>query len=236
MQVAALFGIDQEQFATAYLLRPSSFILMILVPPILTMRCFAEEKRTGSIEVLLTAPVRDHEIVVGKWLASVAFFGLLWLPTLFILLALREDAFLGADLAFGPTLSGYLGIALVGSLLLAVGCFTSSLTDNQLLASLAAMLFAALLLFVPGFVAPHLAESGIAQAADTAPVGAFDRVLEFAREEVLIPLVRQVDVLDHLTNWFFRGVINSAHVVFYVVGTAVFLFLTTRSLEARRWR
>jgi len=210
-------GVDRDTFATAYVFQLSSVFMMVLVPPILTMRCFAEERRSGSLEVLMTAPVRYWEIVAGKWLAAFVFFVLLWGPTLLILFVLRGPSFLDADLALGPVLSGYLGITLVGAMLLAVGCFTSSLTDNQLLASLSAMVFTAILLAAPGM----LAQSG-ATAEDT---GGTVQVL-----------AAQVNVWDHLTKWFLRGLIDSGQVVFYVAGTLYFLFLTAVSLEARRWR
>jgi len=226
------YPVDQEQFAVAYLSRLSSFILMVLVPPILTMRTFAEERRTGSIEVLMTAPVRDAEIVAGKFLTATTFFLVLLLPTVVVLWILSGDGWLGAGVAWGPVLSGYLGIVLVGCLLLAIGCFTSSLTDNQLLAVLVAILLAAVLLFAPGIVAPYLAERGLAAAA---PEG-FERTLRALQESVLLPLLHQIDVFDHLRNWFFRGLIHTGHVVFYVSGTLFFLFLTTRALEVRRWR
>lgn len=231
VRLAGALGFDREQFATAYLLQNSSLILLILVPAILTMRCFAEEKRTGSIEVLLTAPVRDREIVVGKWAAAFVFFALLWLPAVIVLLMMQGDAYLGVQLPAGPVFSGFLGILLVGSLLLAAGCFTSSLTDNQLLASLSAMLFSWGLLYGPSqFRGPTLASEARAE-----PVG-IDAVTAWIDDRVLQPVIEQINVVGHLQTWFFRGVINTSHVVFYVAGTVLLLFLTTRSLEARRWQ
>ena len=235
---AGAVGIEREQFATLYLLQQSSLLLLILVPAILTMRCFAEEKRTGSIEVLLTAPVRDLEIVVGKWLAALVFFALLWLPAIVVLIVMQGDGYLGTTLPAGPILSGFLGVLLVGALLLAVGCFTSSLTDNQLLASLSAMLFSWALLYGPAqFAAPGVAEPAGVPPEQVDAFTAWIRSLsEWFDQNLLRPVVEQVNVIDHLQAWFFRGIVNSAHVAFYVAGTACFLFLTARSLEARRWR
>ncbi|MFO1051784.1 MAG: ABC transporter permease [Planctomycetota bacterium] len=229
LQNIALLGGDRERFATAYVLRNSSLFMLILVPAILTMRCFAEEKRTGSLEVLLTAPVRDGAVVVGKWGASFAFFALLWAPAFLLLALLQEQSYLGVDLATGPIVSGLLGILLVGSLLCAAGCFTSSLTDNQLLASLTAMLFAFVVLYGPSQF--QVASNEVVDAAQGA-----DSVWSFVVAKVLRPVAEQVNVAEHLQAWFCRGLVNSAHVVFYLAGTGAFLFLTTRSLEARRWR
>ncbi len=209
-----LLGAEVDVFSTAYMLGQSSLFMIVLVPPILTMRCFAEEKRTGSLEVLMTAPVRDAEVVLGKWLASLVFFSLLWLPTLPLLWLLSTGPFLGADLAFGPVLSGYLGMLLLGALLLAVGCFTSSLTDNQLLASLSSMLFGYGLLAASNTVRAQLAGTEPAPWVRT--------------------LVDQLNVGDHLFHWFARGFVDSGHVAFYVAGTALFLYLTVRSVGGRR--
>lgn len=211
------FGGDLDLFSTFYIFRPSTNFMIVLVPPILTMRCFAEEKRLGSLEVLMTAPVRDWEVVFGKWLAALMFFAILWLPTLLLLWVLTWQPFLGSAVAFGPVVSGYLGLFLLGALLLAVGCFTSSLTDNQLLASLSAMLFNTALLAGPVVIQPLVAEAA-------------------ARYSFVEILLEQTNVFDHLQSWFSRGLIDTSQVVFYLGGTLFFLFLTVKAVESRKWR
>ncbi len=208
---------DIDKFPVSYLLGASMYVMVVLVPPILTMRCFAEERRSGSLEVLLTAPVRDLEVVLGKWLAASVFYAMLWLPTLVLLPVLASGSYLAAPIAYGPVLSGYLGLVLLGSLLLAVGCFTSSLTDNQLLASLAAMIFNVALLAAPGLLA-----------------GAFRDEMQSNRRFQL--LLEQISVGDHLQNWFMSGLVDTSRITFYVAFTGLFLFLTVKSLEARQWR
>lgn len=208
---------DADLFASDYVYQQSTHFMIVLVPAILTMRCFAEERRSGSLEVLLTAPVRDVEIVLGKWLAAVVFFAVLWLPTALLLWVLTWSPFLGAALPVGPAFSGYLGLTLLGSLLLAVGCFTSSLTDNQLLASLSAMLFSTGLLAVPLIAQAQLGE-------------------QLQESHFLRTVVDQLNVLEHLGNWFMRGLIDTSQVAFYVGGTLFFLYLTVKALEARKWR
>lgn len=208
---------EVDGFTTSYIFRMSTHFMIVLVPPILTMRCFAEEKRTGSLEVLLTAPVREYEIVLGKWLAALAFFAAIWLPTGLLLWVLTWPPFLASALPAGPAFTSYLGLFLLGSMLLAVGCFTSSLTDNQLLASLSAMLFNIALLAVPGLTSQSLAGT--------------------VRESPFVrTLLEQVNVLDHLQNWFTRGLVDTSHAAFYVGGSAFFLFLTVKALESRTWR
>jgi ABC-2 type transport system permease protein len=215
---AAESHLDTTTFATYYAVQGNTaYLFFVLVPPILTMRCFAEEKRTGSLEVLMTAPVRDIEIVVGKWVAAVVFFGMLWLPTLPILTLLSSDFMLDQSISYGIVLSSYVGLFLLGSMLLSVGIFTSSLTDNVLLAAIIAMIFNVMMIMAPGFVHPRLEE----WFGDTYMVNAF---------------IEQTSVFDHLRHWFGRGMIDSSKVMFYLGGCALFLFLTVRSLESRKWQ
>ena len=211
------FGADADLYSMVYMFCNSTNFMIVLVPPILTMRCFAEERRTGSLEVLLTAPVRDLEIVLGKWLAAIAFFAVLWLPTLAVLWVLTWQPFVAMAIPFGPVLSGYFGLFLLGALFLAVGVFTSSYTDNLMLACLSAMLFNAVLLVAPKLLEPVVAGF----AADNAWV---------------LTIYEQLNVMSHLQHWFTRGLIDTSQIVFYAVGTFFFLFLTVKSLESRRWR
>jgi ABC-2 type transport system permease protein len=211
------FPREVDGFTSSYIFQASTNFMIVLVPPILTMRCFAEEKRTGSLEVLLTAPVRELEIVLGKWLAALTFFAAIWLPTGLLLWVLTWPPFLASPLPLGPAFSSYVGLFVLGAMLLAVGCFTSSLTDNQLLASLSAMLFNIALLALPGLASQHLP----ARAADNTIVRA---------------LLEQTNVYDHLGNWFTRGLIDTGHLAFYLGGAVFFLFLTVKALESRKWR
>ncbi|HNW93794.1 MAG TPA: Gldg family protein [bacterium] len=115
------------------------FILAMI--PLITMRLIAEEKRTGTIETLLTAPVSDHELVLGKFAAALVFYAALWLPS--ILYVGIMSAYGTVD--WGPIASAYLSILLTGAALLGLGLFTSSMTHNQIVA---AFLCFVLLLFV----------------------------------------------------------------------------------------
>jgi len=108
--------------------------VLMLVLPLLTMRLFAEEKRSGTLELLLTSPVRDWEVVVGKYLAALGVFVLALLLTGVYALILEV---LGSP-EWGPLLSGYLGVLLFGSAVLAIGVWTSSWTRNQVIAAFTA--------------------------------------------------------------------------------------------------
>jgi len=115
-------------------------VILLLISPALTMRLLAEEERSGTIELLLTSPVRDWEVIAGKYLASLALFAIMLLLTLDFPLILER--FGQPDR--GPMLTGYLGIFLVGAAYLSIGVLTSAMTQNQVVAAMTA--FALLLI------------------------------------------------------------------------------------------
>ncbi len=136
LALTGVFFIDSvdQPFAPASvrgLLRNTAFFLMPLIPPIMTMRLFAEEQKLGTLELLLTAPVRDFEVVLGKFLASFAILAGSLLLTFFYVFILQFYS----DPDLGPVLSGYLGILLYSATALAVGLLASSLTGNQIVAA-----------------------------------------------------------------------------------------------------
>lgn len=180
-------------------------IILLLIAPALTMRLFAEEQRTGTIELLLTAPVRDVEVVLGKFLASLALLGVMLGLTLYypFLLGIygKPD--------WGPIATGYLGALLLGAGCLAVGLFTSSLTQNQIIAAVLGMGLL-LLLWVIG---------GAGQLVG-GPVGS---------------ILRYIDIPDHF-NDFTRGIMDSRDVIYYLSLMVSGLFLSVVSLQSRRWR
>ncbi len=121
-----------------YLFRDMSIVLLLMAP-VLTMRLLSEEQRSGTIELLLTAPLRDIEVVLGKFIAAFLLLGVmlgltLYYPLVIIFFATPD---------WGPVLGGYLGVLLLGSSFLALGLLTSSLSQNQVVA--AVLSFAALL-------------------------------------------------------------------------------------------
>ncbi|MFH1485384.1 MAG: ABC transporter permease subunit [Chloroflexota bacterium] len=125
------FNIVNMQEATIRgFLYPGSFVLLLLAP-ILTMRLLAEEQKMGTLELLLTAPVRDVEVVLGKYLASMIIFVVMLALTLYYPLIL----FIFGDPDPGPIVSGYLGLLLVGAAFMAMGLLASSLSSNQIVAA-----------------------------------------------------------------------------------------------------
>lgn len=208
MQAAMNPAFARDLNVTEAVLRPlfsNTGIILLFVMPMLTMRLFAEEKRSGTIELLLSYPVRDGEVLLGKFAAAlVLFLVLLGCTALYPAMVAYF-----APLEWGPLLSGYLGLGLLGASFLAVGVLVSSLTENQIVAGF--VTFGILLgLWVIGW------------SADL--VGANWRAL-----------FQYLSILEHLDN-FGKGVIDTRDVVYYLSVIGFCLFLTLRALESKRWR
>jgi ABC-2 type transport system permease protein len=180
--------------------------LLVFIIPVLSMGLLAQEWATGTIEPLLTAPVNDSDVVVGKFFGSLAFFLVLLAPTLLYAALLT----LYGHTDKGAIASGYLGIILVGALFIAVGLFCSALTRSQVVAAVAAAAALFMATIVPAW------------AAGQATLGTFWR-----------GVVNQC-VLRRYED-FSKGIIDSGNIVFFIAVTAVLLFLTTKALEMRRW-
>ena len=182
--------------------------LILFVTPALTMRLLAAEQSSGTIELLLTAPVRDWELVVGKWLGSFMFMCTLFLVTLIYPIILNRLVSPGIDQ--GIMVSGYLGLILIAASLTAIGVAISSLFKNQN-AAFFATLGVFLLLWLIGVPTEASGSAG---------------------SEIL----RYLDFRSHFFNTLFRGVIDLSDLVYYLSLTALALFFGTVSVETRRWR
>ena len=185
--------------------------MIVVLPPLLTMKMISEESRAGVLEFLLTAPVSDWAVVTGKLLAATAFMAILWSSTLGYGLAL---AWLGAAPDWPVLLGSYLGAVLVSALFCAIGLVASAGTGTPLLAA-----FLAFVVNVVVLMLPFLAK--LAGAAPDNWRGAFSR---------------RIDVIARVQGSFGLGVIDTSHVLFFVVWTAFCVFLATRLVESRRWR
>lgn len=208
MQSAMNPQMGRDLNVTDSVLRPlfsNMSVILLLLMPLITMRLFAEERRSGTIELLLTYPVRDGAVLVAKYLAALALYALM----LGLTLLYPGIVVYFTSVEWGPLLTGYLGLFLMGATFLAVGIFASSLTENQIVASITT--FGVLLfLWVVGWSAEYVG-------------GTWGRVLS------------HLSLLDHFDT-FARGVLDTKDVIYYVNVTIVALFLTLRSLEARRWK
>ena len=148
-------------------------IVLILLSPALTMRLLAEEQKLGTIELLLTSPVRDWEVVAGKYLASLIFLLATLALTMYFVLMLV----IFADPDPGPIWSGYLGLALYGAASLSIGILTSTLTSNQIVAAVVAMGIL-LVLYLADFAAGNL--GGLASTI-VGEVGLLSHFVDFER-------------------------------------------------------
>lgn len=110
-------------------------VILLFMAPLLTMRLLAEEQSRGTLELLLTAPVRDWEVVVGKFLAALGLFAIMLLFTFAYPLTLW---WVGGNIDIGPVMTGYLGLILLAAAMLAIGTLTSALTENQIVAAVVA--------------------------------------------------------------------------------------------------
>lgn len=185
--------------------RLSSWLLMFLSPAV-SMRLIAEERRAGTFETLMTSPVLEWQVALGKLAGAFLFLLCLLAPTLAFPLVLEAVG----DPDWGAIAAGYTGLLLLGLFYLSIGAFCSALTSNQIVAFLSA-LFLVLLL--------RIASLQGAQALGP-PLDSF-----------LYPLSVDLRVAD-----FGKGVIDTAHAAFFLAASAWFLTLTTVALEARRWR
>jgi len=201
-EVLARFNLNQMVIVP---LLANLSVLLIFIIPAITMRMFPEEKRGGTYELLLTSPIRVGEIVLGKFLGG------------FVLVALMVllSGFYGALLTIygNPEvplmLSGYLGLALMATVFLAIGTLVSSFTDNVVIAYVGA-LFALLVLYTVGWLGETL-QGGAAE------------------------LIRYLSITDHFQEMT-KGIIDTRELVYFATLLAVALFLTQRSVESVRWR
>lgn len=181
--------------------------LFVLLVPAITMRAIAEEKKSGTLELLLTLPMEDWQIVAGKFLAALAMVGVGLLWTIPYSLTVFSLVGPGAAFDWGPVFTGYLGLLLLAASFIGLGLWGSALSKNQIVAFIVSL----------------------------ALCFAFYIVDKFALlfPETLGQALQFVSVDYHFKN-IARGVIDTRDLVFYVSLTAVGLLFTTRTLSAAR--
>lgn len=210
------FGGGGAQASMDYVFSPLLTLLLFFVP-VLTMRLLSEEQNKGTLELILTAPVREWELVLGKWLGA-WFFGLCLVGSTGIY-ALVLYAYGKPDP--GPIGTGFLGMALVAGALLAIGVFASSLSGN-LIVSIAVGLAFSLFIWIIGYAAQAL--QGLASGVGGGPAAAAITVLKY------------IDFSGHFQDTFGRGIISSTDLVYFLSVIVISLFFATRIIETRRWQ
>ena len=187
----------------------SPIIFIILIPAI-TMRSFSEEKRTGTIELLFTRPIKDLTIILAKYFAGLTLVLISLLPTLIYYYTVHQ---LGEPVGIiddGATITSYFGLFMVGACLVAVGIFASSVTNSQIVAFILAM-FLSWFLFL-----------GLDLLAVYSQFGGLDL------------LFRNMGIMEHYESMR-RGVIDTRDIVYFISFTAVFIVLTNLTLQSRNW-
>lgn len=206
-------GPNGTEYPMQTLLGDKQFWLVFLfIPPVLTMRLLAEERGTGTIEMLMTVPIREWQIVAGKYIACLLFYCVLWLPTLAYIPVMTNMTW--SPFAFGvdpwPVFTSYLGVFLAGAMFLALGLLISSLVKSQLVAAIISLVIS-LVFMAAAFARPTFDGGSLVE-----------RLIYF------------ISVPEHFRRDFCRGILDTRHIVLYVTVTLFSLFLTVRSLEARR--
>jgi ABC-2 type transport system permease protein len=182
--------------------------LILLVTPLIAMRLLAEEKRTGTLEMLGTVPVTDTQIVLGKYIGAMTFFCTLLAPSLAFVVVLFN---LGNPEP-GMLILGYVGVILTVGVLMAIGLFISALTRNQIAAG--AITFVVFM----GMMAFQFLIGSVWQLDKP-----WDRIVAYA------------SIFTHYAS-FAKGVLDSVDLVYFVSLIVLFLFLAVRALDARRWK
>ncbi|MBM3320062.1 MAG: ABC transporter permease subunit [Candidatus Eisenbacteria bacterium] len=181
--------------------------LLLFFVPAATMRLWAEEKKLGTIELLMTLPVKDHEVVLGKFLASFFFLTV----TLALTFSLPILISVLGDPDGGAIWGGYIGAVLLGASFLAIGLFVSSLTENQIVA----FIIGITLIFAFFIVS--------------------EEFVLYNAPRPLVPILKFLGLGAHYDS-IGRGVIDSRDVIYYLSVIGFFLFLNIRSVESRKWK
>jgi ABC-2 type transport system permease protein len=182
--------------------------LLVLSTPALTMRLIADENRMGTMELLLTAPLRDSELVIGKWLGGLLF--ILTIVAITLIYPIILNSLIQPGIDQGAMITAYLGLILVAASFLAIGVGISALFSNQVAAFFVTMITLVLLWWLMGFPASYVQTGG--------------------------DIFRYLDMQSHFYNSLGAGKINVTDLVYFFSLIAVGLFTGTMAVETRRWR
>jgi len=188
------------------------WLILLLIAPVITMRSFAMERASGTYESLMTAPISDWQVVLSKFTGALIFYMILWIPLLACSIVVRFYVGESAVLELGTMFTSALGILMVGCLYMSIGCFTSALTRNQAVAAVSGFALGAALFFT-GFFSYFAGD----------------------RMDWLSQLARHISLANHMES-FTRGVVDLGATVFFLSLTGLFLYLTHKVVESRRWK
>lgn len=190
-----------------FMLSPWVFLFLL---PAIAMRMLAEERRTGTLEWLLTKPLSEWDIVLGKWLAGMLLVLLAILPTIVYAISLYQLGNPVGNLDLGSTLGSYVGLFLLASIYLSMSLFTSAVTDNQIVA------------FVLGLLLCLMLYAGFDQLA----------ALPALKDQGLF--IMRLGISEHYTS-ISRGVLDSRDLVYFIGVSLLFLAAARTALQSRNW-
>lgn len=204
------FNILNSGFASLdglFILAPWVFLFLI---PAITMRSFAEEKKMGTMEFILTKPISDMQLILSKFLAGMILFIISILPSLIYFITVYKYGNPVGNIDTGGTWGSYIGLAFLASGFVSIGLFSSSITDNPIVSFILAVLFC-LLMYI-GFEFIYSLDL-------------------FGKVDLLI---RNLGISAHYSSMS-RGVIDSRDVIYFISIISVFLILTKMSIQSRKW-
>lgn len=186
-----------------------SFILVI---PLITMRLYSEEFKLGTIETLMTAPVRDWQVVASKFAGAMMFYLILWLPTVFFFAIFQYITRTNAAEAIGAFGGSYLLLVLMGMFFVSIGCLASVVTKNQIIAAVISLVTVILIFFTGflGYLLPNISQT-------------FQDVVAY------------FSTVQHMRDYT-RGLIDTRPIVFYLSMTALVQIITFHIFQYRKWR
>jgi ABC-2 type transport system permease protein len=201
-----IFDAGYSSIDTLFIISPWVFLFLV---PAVTMKLFAEERRTGTLETLLTKPLTDWQIVFAKYLAGLILVLLALLPTVIYFISVQY--FLSPhNMDVGGTIGSYIGLFFLAAIYTAIGLWSSSITQNQIVA------------FIIGLVLSFFFYIGFQYLTNLAFLGNFASVIDY------------LGINEHY-NSISRGVIDTRDVVYFLSVIAFFLYLTKFVLEKRKW-
>ncbi len=209
-----VFPMDFNVLETSYanlngLFMLAPFVFLFLIPAI-TMRSFADEKKSGTIELLLTQPLTDFQIIFAKYLAGLILVIFSLIPTLVYFITVYYLGFPKGNMDMGATWGSYLGLLFLAAAFVSVGIFSSSLTDNQIISFLIAV-FLCMFSYL-----------------------GFEFIYNMAFFGKIDLFIRSLGINAHFTSMS-RGVIDTRDLVYFLSFISFFILLTRLSLESRKW-
>ncbi len=185
------------------------WVYMLLVPAV-TMRLFSEEKKTGTIELLLTRPITEMQVVVAKYLSGVILVLISLLPTIVYCLTIYSVSFPAGNIDTGSIIGSYVGLLLLGAGFVAIGLFASSISDNQVVS------------FIIAFFLCLVCYSGFEMASSISTIPYLSNILF------------NLGIHAHYISMS-RGVIDTRDLVYFLSMIFIFLFFTRTVIESRKW-